>query len=270
MIKIYKILSLLYVVCVLSMSSSFVEAQTTGTNECIIRVLTFNILHGATLKGDYNLDLIASVIKKTNPDLVALQEVDFKTERARNYDLATELAFRTKMVPLFGRAMYYDNGEYGEAILSKTSIIKSRVVNLPYLKGYEPRTALEITTVVGSNDTISFIGTHLDHVESDTNRIMQVMKINSIFSENKYPTILAGDFNDSPSSKVINIFELVWSPTYDSSNYQDTFPSNNPAKKLDYIMYKPKTSFEIIRTEVIQDTIASDHCAYLAILKLAK
>jgi endonuclease/exonuclease/phosphatase family metal-dependent hydrolase len=252
------------------MASNFTKAQTAGNNEKNIRVLTFNILHGATTKGDFNLDVIADVIIKINPDLVALQEVDYKTTRAREYDLVMELGYRAKMVPLFGRAMYFDNGEYGEAILSKTTIIDSRVVDLPYLEGDEPRVALEITTVIGKNDTISFIGTHLDHVKNDTNRIMQVKKINSMFSNNKYPTILAGDLNDNPGSNVINILESLWSPAYNPDSFEFTFPSDKPSKKIDYIMFKPQNSFIVIKTEVIQDEIASDHCAYLAILKVNK
>ena len=91
-----------------------------------VKVMTFNILHGATTRGDFNLDAIARVIIDENPDLVALQEVDFMTKRAKGYDLATELGWRTKMAPLFARAMPYDGGEYGEAILSKWSFISSR------------------------------------------------------------------------------------------------------------------------------------------------
>jgi len=41
--------------------------------------MSFNILHGATVKNDFNLDTIAGVINSYNPDLVALQEVDFKS-----------------------------------------------------------------------------------------------------------------------------------------------------------------------------------------------
>ncbi|MBS0011176.1 MAG: hypothetical protein KFF49_07190, partial [Bacteroidales bacterium] len=129
-----------------------------------IRVLSFNILHGATSRGDFNLDLIAGVIKDADPDFVALQEVDYRTNRAQKYDLATELGYRTKMVPLFARAMYYDDGEYGEAVLSKHTFLRTRNIPLPYTPGNEPRAALEILTVIPSKDTIAFVGTHLDHL----------------------------------------------------------------------------------------------------------
>jgi len=105
----------------------------------IVKILSFNILHGATTKGDFDLDAIAKVIIDAKADFVALQEVDFKTNRAKKYDLATELGWRVKMAPLFARAMPYDGGEYGEGVLTNYTILTSRNVSLPYSPGNEPR-----------------------------------------------------------------------------------------------------------------------------------
>jgi endonuclease/exonuclease/phosphatase family metal-dependent hydrolase len=234
----------------------------------IVKVLSFNILHGATTKHDFNLAVIAQVIIDAQPDFVALQEVDFKTNRAKKYDLVTELGWRSKMSPLFARAMPYDDGEYGEGVLSKYSFIMTRNVPLPYSPGNEPRAALEITTVLPSGDTISFIGTHLDHLQDETDKVAQAKKINQVFSQNTYPTILAGDLNDVPGSNAIDILEEFWMASYDKANPKPTFPSNNPIKKIDYVMYYPNNKWRVLSTEVIQDSIASDHCAYLVTLEL--
>jgi endonuclease/exonuclease/phosphatase family metal-dependent hydrolase len=246
----------------------FIPTLLIAQNKNQIRVLTFNILHGATTQNDFNLDTIASVIKRTNPDLVALQEVDFKTNRAHNYDLVTELGWRTKMAPLFGRAMPYEGGEYGEGVLSKWSLLSSRNVPLPHSPENEPRAALEITTLTPWGDTISFVGTHLDHLRNDVDRIAQVRKINEVFSKNKHPTILAGDLNDVPGSTAIDILEIMWSPSYDRNNIARTFPSDNPTKKIDYVMVYPSNRFRVVSQEVICDQVASDHCAYLVVLEL--
>ena len=195
-------------------------------------MLSFNILHGKTTNGSFDLDIIANVIKKADADFVSLQEVDFKTNRAKKYDLPTELGYRTKMASIFGRAMYYDGGEYGEGVLSKYSFLSTRNVALPYTKGNEPRAALEITTVLKSGDTISFIGTHLDHLKEDTDRVSQATAINKVFSDNNYPTILTGDLNDTPNSRTINILESFWKASYNKSNPLLTFPSDKPIKKI--------------------------------------
>jgi endonuclease/exonuclease/phosphatase family metal-dependent hydrolase len=222
------------------------------------------------MKGDFDLDRIASVIIDAEPDLVALQEVDYKTNRAKKYDLATELGWRAKMAPIFGRAMYYDDGEYGEAVLSRFTIIGSRNVSLPHLPKSEPRAALEITTVLPTGDTISFIGSHLDHLKSPVDRISQVKEINNVFKHNKYPTILAGDLNDVPGSEAMNILETVWKSTYDPKNPDPTFPSDGPIKKIDYVIFLPQHQWKVMDKKVICDTIASDHCAYLVTLQLLK
>ena len=192
-----------------------VYSQVSIDSSKIVRILSFNILHGATTKGDFNLDAIAKVIIDADPDLVALQEVDFKTNRAKKYDLVTELGWRAKMAPLFGKAMDYDGGEYGEGVLSKYSFFQTRNVALPYTPGNEPRAALEIITVLPSGDTMAFVGTHLDHLKDEKDRIAQVKKINQVFADNKYPTILVGDLNAVPGSTPIKILEEMWSASYD-------------------------------------------------------
>lgn len=243
------------------------NAQKPVAERKIVKVLSFNILGGRTTKGDFNLDALAKIIKETNPDLVAMQEVDFGVNRSKKYDLATELGWRTKMAPLFGRAMYYDGGEYGEGILSKYSFLKTRNIALPFLENEEPRTALEVLVELPTKDTIAFIGTHFAH-EGNAGRELQAIKINEVFSDNKFPTILAGDLNAIPGSQPINILEEIWQSTYDKKKPKPTFPSNNPKFKLDYVMFFPKNQWKIIDRKVICDTYATDHCVYLVTLEL--
>ena len=243
-------------------------SQTIIDSSKVIKVLSFNILHGATTKGNFDLDAIAKVIIDVDPDFVALQEVDYKTKRAHNYDLVTELGWRSKMTSIYARAMHYDGGEYGEGVLSKHTFLQTRNVALPFTQGSEPRAALEIITVLPSKDTIAFVGTHLDHLDNETNRIMQARQLNKVFSSNPYPTILAGDLNAEPKSDTMNILEEIWVGSYDKKNPQPTFPSNNPSIKIDYVLFYPKHRWKVLKTEVIQDSIASDHCAYLVTLQL--
>lgn len=234
-----------------------------------VRILTFNILHGATTRGDFNLDTIAAVINEVQPDLVALQEVDFKTNRAKGYDLATELGLRTKMAPLFGKAMDYDGGAYGEGVLTRMPIISSRTVALPHSPENEPRAALGVTVELAPGDTICFIGTHLEHQRNNPDRTAQTQKLNEVFVKNKYPTILAGDLNDTPESQPILILKKYWSDASEE-NPKPTFSSENPQRKIDYIFYRPENRWKVLETKVICNTVASDHCALFTVLQLVK
>ncbi len=263
---IYKNLILIFFTVSLTLKLS---AQSSQNENPVIRFLTFNILHGATTQGDFDLDKIAAVIQQTNPDLVALQEVDFKTNRAKKYDLATELGWRTKLAPLFGKAMDYDGGGYGEGILTKMPIIASRNIPLPHSPGNEPRTALEVMVELESGDTICFIGTHLEHQRASTDRIDQVKEINRIFLQNKYPTILAGDLNDTPESEAISILKKYWNDSA-GDNTSFTYSSDNPRIRIDYILFRPENRWEVMDYQIICDSIASDHCAVLSVLELKK
>ncbi len=231
----------------------------------ILRVLTSNIYHGETMKGDFDLDLIAKVIKEAKPDIVALQEVDFKTNRAKKMDIATELGIRTGMVPLFGRAMYYDGGEYGEGILSKYSFLSTKVHALPHQPDKEPRTALEVNFVMDSGDTIRFIGTHLDH-ESASQRLCQARRLAEWFRADDRPAILAGDLNALPLSGAMKMIETSWTRAFDEDI--PTWPSDNPQKKIDYVLFRPADRWKVLETKVIDEKTASDHRPVLVVLEL--
>ena len=72
--------------------------------------------------------------------------------------------------------------------------------------------------------------------------------------------------------KTMKIFyedlEEKWKSSYDKKNPKFTFPSDKPNRKIDYVMLYPKSRWKVLKTEVIQDTIASDHCAYLVTVML--
>ncbi len=231
----------------------------------VVRVLSFNIFHGETMKGDFDLDLIASVIKSVDPDLVALQEVDFYTRRAKHMDLAAELGLRTGLAPLFGRAMYFDGGEYGEGILSRYSFLSSRNHALPSGEGKEPRSALEVHVVLESGDTIAFIGTHFDHT-GDVDRINQAAELRDILAAIDMPVLLAGDLNARPESRTMEILFSDLKPS--SKDFAPTIPTNDPRAKIDYILYGPPDRWRVLESRVICDTVASDHCALLSVLEL--
>ncbi len=232
----------------------------------IVRVLTYNILHGATMKGDFDLDLIASVIKSAKPDLVALQEVDYKTNRAKKYDLVTELAIRTGMSPLFARAMPYDGGEYGEGILSGFTFLSTKNHPLPYTEGKEPRAAAEVNVILKSGDTIRFVGTHLDHEKDPTNRLMQARELNRILTTDNRPAILTGDLNEEPEKSAMQEFFTQWTRSFKEDT--PTFPSDNPIKKIDYVLFRPAHRWRVLETKVLDEKIASDHCPVLVVLEL--
>ncbi|MDT0553157.1 endonuclease/exonuclease/phosphatase family protein [Urechidicola vernalis] len=249
-------------------NSAITSAQMVIDSTKIVRVLSYNIYHGETVGADekFDLDLLAKVINDVQPDLVALQEVDNKTKRARNYDLVTELGLRTKMAPLFGKAMDFDGGGYGEGVLSRYSFLSTQNHALPARENKEPRAALEVQVQLKSGDTIWFVGTHLDHTKDATDRINQAVALNELFSDSDLPTILTGDLNAEPTSEAMQVLFKDWEPSFKFSDY--TYPADNPTKKIDYILFRPAHRWRIIESRVIDEKIASDHRPILTVLEL--
>ena len=134
-------------------------------------------------------------------------------------------------------------------------IIASQNVPLPYSPGNEPRTALAVTVELKSGDTICFIGTHLDHKQDNTDRLLQTNKINHEFSNGKIPTILAGDFNATPESEAIRNIKNFWADA-SGNDLKPTFPSANPEKKIDYIFYFPETTHDYCFLPTLSETPA--------------
>ncbi|WP_295122370.1 endonuclease/exonuclease/phosphatase family protein [uncultured Chitinophaga sp.] len=231
-----------------------------------IKVLTYNIHHGENVKGEQNLQGIANVILATDPDLVALQEVDSVTRRVKMADQMKELAAQTGMYIYFGKAMNYDGGGYGTGILSKFPIKDQRSIALPaHGTGSEPRVAAMVTLQLPGDSLIQFISTHLDHLDDPAARIQQ---INLLLQhvKNAHPLIIAGDFNAAPDSKEIGLIKAHFSDA--TASLGATWPSEKPEKKLDYIFLSGKGNWEVKRAEVIGEAIASDHRPVLCELDL--
>ena len=95
----------------------------------IIRIMTYNI-YGARATSPANaadLDALAEVIRRQDPDFVTLNEVDVFTNRTgKDVHQARDLAAKLGMEWHFSKAIDRDGGEYGDAVLSKHPIIETR------------------------------------------------------------------------------------------------------------------------------------------------
>ena len=234
-----------------------------------VKVLTYNVLGGRNTDGARDLTRLADVINALDPDVVALQEVDRHTGRLDGVDLPGELALLTGMDFAFGRAMYYDGGEYGEAILSRFPIVDVTNHALPHQEASEPRAALATTIQIpASEQTFVFIGTHLDHLRSPTDRIMQATELNAILRHyTNQPVLLVGDLNAEPGSEPMRILTDRWTDAWTEAG-GFTIPSDAPRKRIDYILYRPNDRWSVVTTYRGIDVQEAD-TAWRALLNVA-
>ena len=235
-----------------------------------VKVLTYNVLGGRNTDGARDLSRLADVINTLDPDIVALQEVDRHTGRLNGVDLPAELAKLTGMDYAFGRAMYYDGGEYGEAILSRFPILDVTNHALPHQETSEPRTALAATIQFpASEQTFVFIGTHLDHLRSPEDRIAQATEINEVIKQYAHlPVLLTGDLNAEPGSEPMRILGDRWTDAWAGEENGFTYPSDAPRKRIDYLLYRPENRWSVIKTYRGIDIHHAD-TSWLALLNLA-
>ena len=261
-----------FVLTIVSCSNKVVSGYLASTDTSELRVMTYNIHHAnppsKIESGEIDLNAIANVIKRENPDIVALQEVEMNTIRSGETDQAKALAEKLGMQAFFGRAIDFEGGYYGVAILSKYPLTETLITPLPEDADPEAEDRVLITAniTLPNGEIIRFGSTHLD-VRSERNRNQQVKAINKIASKEHLPFIIAGDFNSVPESNAIAELDKQFTRTC-IENCEPTIPVDNPNRTLDYIVYTKDSPFRVVSQKVIQEKYASDHLPVVATLEL--
>lgn len=230
-----------------------------------VRVLTYNIHHGEGVDGKLDLQRIAKVITAVEPDLVAVQEVDQKVERTGKVDQPAKLAELTSLNGAFGGNFKFQGGDYGNLVLSRWPIDKQRNHKLPSLRDGEPRGVLEVEVALpGDAGSLCLLATHLDHRQDEAERIASAKVLNEL----KTPSLalLAGDLNDVPDSRTLETLRRHW--TVSNEKPLPTIPVGKPDRQIDYVLFKPGARWRVVETRVLEEAVASDHRALLAILEI--
>ena len=206
-----------------------------------------------------------------------MQEVDYKTSRSAGEDTPAKIAELTKLgyKSVFGKAMEFDGGEYGNAILSKKTPLAKAVIPLPGVKETRCLLVVEFDDYIVATCHLSL---HQETRTSDCYTINSVIKEISdgkfkqdgkkVFAGKNKPIFLTGDFNATPESTEIFIIKksFVWL----SKSESFTFPSDKPNRILDYIfLYKNKAGEKLMKefdkkskgmaSWVQPEDMASDH-----------
>lgn len=232
-----------------------------------LKILSYNLRFGELA----SLEEIADFIKEQDPDVIALQEVDSHTNRAKaphqnGKDFATELGYRTGMFPAYGKMISFKGGYFGVAILSKYPIVKVERKFFPKTEVGHKQTYLTADIEYDTNKYFTFVSTHLDYTDSQS-RQKQIDKLNETISSNKYPAIIGGDFNTAPDTKEIKEGMKKWNLLSNPKRY--TFPADEPEKTIDYIFGYPKNKWEKLH-DTTYNVSLSDHLPIGVKVKMKK
>ncbi len=232
-----------------------------------LRVVSYNIRHGVGMDGKLDLERIAAVLRRLEPDLVALQEVDENCRRSGNVDQAAELGRLLGMAHRFGEFMDYGGGRYGLAVLAKLPITAARRHQLP--EGAEPRCGLEIEVEaagLGLGRPLSFTCVHNDWTK-EAIRVEQMEALLAGLAAVERPAIIVGDYNGEPADASLEVLAKAgWQVLVKDGPPEGrrTWRSDAPSQEIDHMAIRglPPHTLEY---RVIAEAVASDHRPILAV-----
>lgn len=221
-----------------------------------MRIVSYNIHSGKNMDNVLDIPAIADAVKAIEPDICALNEVRMRTKDVGGLELAKEIADASDMYWRFGRAIYYNGGEYGNAILSKYPVSFSRVVPVPDVpeeereRRFEPRSVLE-AIVLTDKGPVQVLTCHFGLTRGE-----QVRAVETVLSvlRSDMPALFMGDLNIEPDNDLIALLRRRLNDT--GSDSPLTFPARDAMSKIDYIF--ASEHFDCTPLCTVR-TLASDH-----------
>jgi len=231
--------------------------------EDTIRVMTYNINHGAGADNKIDLQRIANIIKRENPDVVAFQEVDVNTTRSGKVDEPKIIGNLTGYKSFFGKTIPFKGGQYGNAILVKDQ--EAKLFKYLPIPGKEPRCvlAIEAKSTTKGNPFV-FACTHFCFMEANAFQSTEVIK--NWVQELSIPVVFMGDFNCTPDSTTFQTLTSTWTSTWGDQPLL-TYPAKEPKSTVDHCFTYPREIWDVVENKVVEETLASDHRPLIVTLK---
>ncbi len=241
--------------------------------------MTYNIHHGVGTDSTFDVTRIARIIRQSDADIVALQDVDRWAYRTGKMDMMTKLADLTGMTYTFEKSMEFDSGEHGNGILTRFPILEEK--HLLYRMQVLDRECSLMRLVLDVSGTeIVLMNTELNDGEIDSVQSSNIEEIAAAAKEYlNVPVIFCGSLNRTPRNTNIASIEKSFQDCWTSSGSGDgaTYPSTAPERRIDYIFVSKRQvltdskSIEVSLKPVearVFNSNASDHLPLLVVLNV--
>ncbi|MDQ3646345.1 MAG: endonuclease/exonuclease/phosphatase family protein [Actinomycetota bacterium] len=225
---------------------------------------TYNIHHGEGLDGVIDLSRVASVLRESGADVIALQELDRSLARTGGEDHVSRLEGLSGYTITFHATLQRGHGEYGIAIATRDGLENVRFEPLPRVASEEPRGA-----IVARWHGVTVISTHLSQHRRP--RALQRDRVLDLALTVPQPVLVMGDLNQGP--RALGSFRRAG--LHGGGDHTRTFPAGlvrrvpmllrvRPGllgRKIDHILAGP--GLEVLRAWTIPSP-ASDHLPVVA------
>ncbi|HEX6958063.1 MAG TPA: endonuclease/exonuclease/phosphatase family protein [Ferrovibrio sp.] len=223
-----------------------------------IRVLTWNVHAGIGPDGRFDLGRIVDLVRRHNPDIVALQEID-----SRGKGEVSPFSFLAKALGSHAaeaRTIVAPDGYYGHALISRWPMGDVAVHDLSVYRR-EPRCAIE-TTITTPYGPLHLASVHLGLGWHE--RREQAAMLAAIAGTSRRTTILLGDFNDW---FFFGSVRRALKTILPRRTMHPTYPSFRPMLRLDRIYCRPADALLKSWTDQAARRI-SDHLPVIADIRL--
>jgi len=220
----------------------------------IIKVVSYNIKSGHGMDGKIDLVRTAEVLARLDADFISLQEVDLHRPRSFSVDQAAYLARQLEMDYIFGVAIDYKIGAYGNAILSRFPLLKFTNHQLP---APDPKRAMLEIEVEVRGKVLRLFNTHMELDRKLRLRQIQDFIVPLILSADP-ATVFCGDLNEGPEEAGVSYLGHYLQDSFrvNSGSGTATFPADHPSERMDYIFFNQACA--AVEYQIIP-TLASDH-----------
>ena len=268
-----------------------------------LKILTYNIAHGRGPTGGNwdgpvaadreRIDQIAVLIRRHNPDVVVLNEVDFNSTWSGHQNQAAAIAqqagypHRVEQRNVDFR-FFYGSWRFGNAVLSRFPIVEAVPIDYPVLSRWEhvlagSKQGCLCMLQVSPSQQVRIAAVHLESRSEET-CVASIEEFAQVADQPTLPTVFAGDFNSSPSNFPFarqtptgsNAMDLLASSgvvripksavaAAQPTPQEMTFPSTEPDRVIDWILASSHFTceeYQVLNVEL------SDHRPVLAELRL--
>lgn len=225
-----------------------------------LRVMTWNV-HGCIgSDGAREPGRTLAVIRRLDPDIAALQEVDARDRGDGTFDAFSYFREHSGSHAVEARTVAVGDGHYGHMVVSRWPLEDARTYDVS-CDGREPRMVIE-TYANLPDGYLRVIAAHLGVRARE--RRSQVAALRTIVERDlETPAVLLGDFNQSRRRSAIH---RVVAPHFGSPGAPATFPARLPLLPLDRIWCRPHGMVERLWADA-DARPASDHLPLVADLR---
>ena len=223
-----------------------------------VRVMTWNI-HGTFGRNPrFDLERVAELIRRWDPDIVALQEVDSRRALAGG---ANPFDYLTGAVGIYGigaKSLTGKDGDYGQMLISRWPLRTHEIRDISFGER-EPRRAIRAVAETPYG-LLTVVATHLGLSIRERRRQAETL---TELAGGEAPAVVVGDFNDWfwPGS-----VRSVLSRVLCGRTRFRTFPSKFPMLRLDRIYCRPRDALAASFIDRSARAL-SDHLPVIADLK---